>query len=296
MSMPAIFVTDFGPFPAVEKDHYTQSLEQLGRSLPHPKAILIMSGHWEAEGALSVTGAKKPGIMHDYSGFPEEFYRLDYPSPGNPILAEEIAELLSTNGFPTKVDLNRSLDHGAWVPLSRLFPKADIPAIQLTVPDEDNKLKIVQLGRTLSTLRQQGVLLIGAGAVSHNLRLALAHEKNDTPDDWAMKFDAWLFDKLNQGNIQDLVNYRSLAPSANLAAPTSEHFDPLFFILGAGLGEKLSHLHQSIRYGNGVMRVFAFGLNEKFSTDANIQNNKFDKVDLSSIESFPASDAPGWIL
>ena len=219
-----------------------------------------MSGHWTAKGPLAVTAAKKPGVMHDYTGFPEEFYRLDYPSPGDPKLAEEVADLLSSNGFPTNIDPTRALDHGAWVPLSRLYPKADVPTIQLTVPDNKGERKIFEIGRTLSPLRDRGVLLIGAGALSHNLRLAFAHEKNDPADDWVLQFDSWISDKLNERNVEDLLNYRSLAPSARLAAPTSEHFDPLFFVLGAAGNERPTHFYQGIRNGNGVMRVLAFGL------------------------------------
>ena len=213
-----------------------------------------------AKEPLAVTAAKKPGVMHDYSGFPEEFYRLNYPSLGDPKLAKEAADLLSSNGVPTNTDPNRPLDHGAWVPLSRLYPKADIPTIQLTVPDVEDKRKIFEVGRILSSLRERGILLIGAGALSHNLRLAFAHEKNDPADGWVLEFDSWISDKLNQGNIEGLLNYRSLAPSARLAAPTSEHFDPLFFVLGAAGNERPTHFYQGIRNGNGVMRAFAFGL------------------------------------
>ena len=213
-----------------------------------------------AKEPLAVTASEKPGVMHDYSGFPEEFYRLDYPSPGDPKLAEEVADILLSAGFSTKVDKKRPFDHGAWVPLSRLYPKADIPTIQLTVPDVEDKRRIFEVGRALSQLRERGILLIGAGALSHNLRLAFAHEKNDPADGWVLEFDSWISNKLNQGNIEGLLNYRSLAPSARLAAPTSEHFDPLFFVLGAAGNERPTHFYQGIRNGNGVMRAFAFGL------------------------------------
>lgn len=263
--MPAVFVTDFGPFPAVETDEYTAALGRLGKMLPHPESILIMSGHWQAQGTLAVTGAETPGILHDYSGFPEEFYRLHYQCPGNPRLAKETAGLLSSHGFAAKVDGHRALDHGAWVPLSRLYPDAGIPVIQLTVPREPEKRKIFEVGRILSVLRERGVLLIGAGALSHNLRLALVHAKDDPPEDWALQFDAWLSGRLEGGPLEDLFNFQTLAPFARLAAPTTEHFDPLFFVLGAGNGERPESLHQSIRYANGIMRIFALGLPEGLS-------------------------------
>jgi 4,5-DOPA dioxygenase extradiol len=252
--MPAIFVTDFGPFPAIEIDGYTDALSKLGRELPLPKAILIMSGHWETRGPLGVSSAKKPGVIHDYSGFPKEYYSLNYPCPGDPALAEEIVKILSVNSIDAKSDSKRSLDHGAWVPLSRLYPKANIPVVQLSVPREEPQ-KIYEIGRVLSVFREQQVLLVGAGALSHNLRLALVNQKNDPPDEWVISFNAWIQDKLEKGMVEELFNYRKLAPSANLAAPTPEHFDPLFFMLGVASGDRLQTIHQSIRYGNGLMKI-----------------------------------------
>lgn len=252
--MPVAFVTDFGPSPAIETDDYTEALGKLGRSFANPKAIVIMSGHWEIKESVAVTSAKKPGVMHDYSGFPEEFYRLDYPCPGDPDLAKEIVEFLLAKGISAKTDSDRSLDHGAWVSLSRIYPKADIPTLQISVPANDPG-RTMEIGRILSQLRERGVLLIGAGALSHNLRLVFRHQKNDPADGWALEFDSWISDKLDRGAVEDLLNYRTLAPSAHLAAPTAEHFDPLFFVLGAAQGESLVHFYRGFYYGNGLMKI-----------------------------------------
>src|SRR5262249_9470716 len=130
--LPVAFVSDLGPFPAVDRSEYTDALERLGRELPRPKAILVMSGHWHAENALGVTSSKKPGIEYDYSGFPERYYQVDYPAPGAPETAGRAVELLTAAGFEAGADPDRPLDHGAWVPLTRLYPKADVPVVQLT--------------------------------------------------------------------------------------------------------------------------------------------------------------------
>lgn len=254
---PAVFVTDFGPFLAVETDDYTNALEKLGAVLSQPRAIIIMSGHWEARKEITVTSAIKPGIVHDYSGFPQEFYRLDYPCPGDPVLAKEVVALLSSNGIAANPDSKRPLDHGAWVPLSRIFPKADIPTIQIAARSESPEENF-RIGQTLSKLRERGILLIGAGALSYNLRLALAHGKDDPVDNWALQFDNWLQENFDDGNTEALLDYRKNAPFANLAAPTVDHFNPIFFVLGASERAKPTHLYRSMRYSNGIMRIMVF--------------------------------------
>jgi 4,5-DOPA dioxygenase extradiol len=258
--VPAAFISDFGPMPALEDDDYTASLKKMGQALPRPSTILVMSGHWEAQEKLAVTAAKRPGVIHDFSGFSEEFYKLDYPCPGNPDLARDAVELLSEAGFSARTDPNRGLDHGAWVPLSRLYPKADLPVVQITVPSEEDPRRTFQIGKALAPLRERGVLLLGAGAVSHNLHLALVHQKNDPADEWAIAFNEWLSDQLQHKRTENLLNYRRLAPAADLAAPTAEHMNPFFYVLGAGQGENLTHFYEGIRYGNGVLRSFALGL------------------------------------
>ena len=258
--MPAAFVTDFGPFPAVEADDYTAALGELGKGLPRPAAIIAMSGHWEAGEALAVTAAEKPGVMHDYSGFPEEYYRLDYPCPGAPALAAEVAGMLVLGGFAAKTDVDRPIDHGVWVPLSRLYPQADIPVVQLSVPVGMDPRRIFELGRVLAPLRDRGILLLAAGALSHNLRRLKA--KDSVPDAWAVAFDAWLAEVFERGDVEALFDYRTSAPSAELAVPTTEHFDPLFFILGSAEGERPEHLYRAIRFGTGLLRIFVLGMDQ----------------------------------
>jgi len=257
--MPAAFITDFGPMPAVEKDDYTEALGRLGRALPGPAAVIVMSGHWEADGELGLTGSPKPETIYDYNGFPKEFYEVGYPAPGEPALAKEAAAFLNKAGFPARIDPVRGLDHGAWAPLSRVFPKADVPTVQLTVPAGEDPKKIMAIGKALLPLREKGVLLVGAGTLSHNLRLVHFGGKEDKPDAWAKDFDAWVTDKLDKGDVASLQRTMTLAPSAKLAAPTPEHLDPFFFVLGAAEGETRTDYYHGIKYGNGLLRAFLLG-------------------------------------
>lgn len=257
--MPALFISDFGPMPAFEQDAYTRALGALGGALPRPKAIVIMSGHWESGERLLLTGSAKPETIHDYSGFPREFYDVEYPAPGAPALAKEAAALLNKAGFEAGVQLSRGLDHGAWVPLSRLYPKADVPVVQLSVPSSWQPARVRAAGAALAPLREQGVLLVAAGALIHNLRLVHFGGKDDAPDSWAAEFDAWLEPRLDSSRSKELDAYASEAPHAKLAVPTPEHFAPLFFILGAAPNEPLRRHHGEIRYGNGLLAAFSYG-------------------------------------
>ncbi len=258
--MPVVFVSDFGPMPAFEEDDYTEALGLLGKKLPRPKGIIVMSGHWETGDApLAVTSSALPETIHDYSGFPREFYNKEYPCPGDPVLAGDILDLLKGSGLAAKLDAKRGLDHGAWVPLSRIYPAADIPVVQLSVPTGESPRKIAQIGQALSSLRQRGILILSCGALIHNLSRVHFGGKDDAPDSWALEFDGWLQPKIKSGDIKELERYREMAPHAALAAPSSEHFDPLFFALGAGGANRPQFRFHSIRYGNGLFLIFTLG-------------------------------------
>ncbi len=257
---PSAFVSDFGPFPAFEKDDYTEALGLLGKKLGAPKAIIAMSGHWDTgSSVLEISASSHPPTIHDYSGFPREFYQKTYPCPGNPELAQCAAELLSAKNFKVRLNETRGLDHGAWVPLSRLYPKADIPVVQLSVPSGQDPLKIIQIGEILSPLRKENILLLSCGALIHNLSLVHFFGKDDPTDPWADEFHQWLRKRILDIAIDDLRHFHAQAPHARLAAPTTEHFDPLFFFLGAGMGEKPKIHFDSIRYGNGLFLIMSLG-------------------------------------
>ena len=259
--MPVAFISDFGPMPAFETDDYTAALEKLGRELPRPRAIVVMSGHWEAGKTLLVTSALRPEIIYDYSGFPEEFYQFRYPCPGDPETAVEVVQLLTAAGFSAETDPKRGIDHGAWVPLSRVYPKADMPIVQITVPVGEDPRKIMAIGKALSPLREKGILIAGAGTLVHNLRFVRIGSQK--PDGWAEDFDRWIGTRLDKGSIEEIVDYKRLAPSVNLAVPTPEHLDPLFFVLCASGGEEPTHFFRAIRHGNGSLRIIGFGVRNK---------------------------------
>lgn len=256
--MPVAFISDFGPMPAIETDDYTMALEKLGRDFPRPKAVVVMSGHWAAGKTLSVTSTLRPEIIYDFYGFPKEFYQVQYPIPGDPETAAEVVRLLTSAGFSAKTDPNRGIDHGAWVPLSRVYPKADVPIVQITVPAGEDPRKIMAIGRALKPLREKGILIVGAGTFVHNLRLVKFGSQK--PDSWAEEFDSWIGSRLDKGSIKEIVDYKRLAPLAELAVPTPEHFDPLFFVLGAAEGEDPTHFFRAIRHGNGSLRIIGFGV------------------------------------
>ena len=257
--MPAAFITDFGPMPAVEKDDYTDALGRLGQAVPRPKGVIVMSGHWDSDGLLELTATPKPETIYDFSGFPDEYYQVSYPAPGDPSLAKRAAALLSDAGLPAQTDPVRGLDHGAWAPLSRVFPKADIPTVQITNPAHAAPDKLLAMGKALAPLRDEGVLLVGAGTLSHNLRLVHFGGKDDPADPWAKEFDAWVSDKLDKSDTASLKDLRAKAPNARLAIPTPEHFTPFLYIWGAAGGEKRTDFYHGIKYGNGLLRAFLLG-------------------------------------
>lgn len=255
--MPVAFVTDFGPMPAVETDDYTAALGRLGRELPRPRAAIVMSGHWEAGEILGLTAAEAPEILYDYYGFPESYYQVHYPCAGSPAVAAEAASLLEKSGFQAALDPARGLDHGVWAPMSRVFPAADVPIVQIAVPSRWTPRRIMDLGRALAPLRDRGILLTAAGALIHNLRLVRFGSAE--VDAWAAAFDEWIGARLDAGDREALLGYETLAPSARLSVPTPEHFVPLFFALGAAADEKPRHYYREIRHGNGLLRAMAFG-------------------------------------
>jgi len=257
--MPAIFVGHGSPMVALEEDSYTKSLASFAKMLPKPKAIAVVSAHWESKLPWRVTAGSKPGIIYDFFGFPDELYRLTYPCPGDPALAREIADLLSRTGEETVLDSRRGIDHGAWVPIRRMFPQADIPVVQISLPPSP-PLDLVRMGQFLAPLRSEGVLLMGSGNLVHNLKLIHFEDKNFPVESWAGEFDSWLAEMLGKFELQQLIDYRHKGPHAAMAAPTTEHFDPLFFVLGAAEGEPLTAIFAGFHHGNISMRTLALGV------------------------------------
>ncbi|WP_291271268.1 class III extradiol ring-cleavage dioxygenase [Geothrix sp.] len=229
--LPSLFLAHGSPMLALDGGAWGQAVSDLGRTLPPLRAILVCSAHWEAAGPFRFSSAGRPGVMHDFGGFPEALYALDYPAPGSPDLAREAASLLQAAGLETQLDPQRPLDHGAWVPLRYLAPEAALPVVQLSLPRPRTPERLLAAGRALAPLRERGVLILGSGGVVHNLR-HLDWQDASGPESWAKDFQSWVDARLVTRDAGALAKWRS-APGAVESVPTSEHLDPLFVALGA---------------------------------------------------------------
>ena len=258
--MPAWFLAHGSPLLAVEKDDFTSALRREAPALPRPRAVAVVSAHWEARGPIRVTSAERPPLIYDFSGFPPELHDVRYPCPGDPSLASEIVKMLLDAGLTAVADPRRGLDHGAWVPLVHAFPKADIPVVEVALPVPRTPDDVVRMGKALAPLRDRGILLMGSGGLVHNLGRVRFEDKAAPVDDWAREFDVWVRDRIRAVDLPGLAAYRPRAPQAALAVPTTEHFDPVFFVLGAGAaGDRARDLFEGFHYGNLSMRSFSLG-------------------------------------
>jgi len=255
-ALPALFVSHGSPMLVFEDIPARKFIAGLGATMPRPKAILCVSAHWETD-RPAVSGAARPETIHDFSGFPEALYRLQYPAPGAPELAKRVAELIPN----MIIDKGQGLDHGAWNPLMLIYPEADIPVAQLSIQLTAGPAAHVALGRKLAPLREEGVLILATGGAVHNLRQFQIDSR--TPADWAIAFDDWLAERIAAGDAEALVDYKRQRPAeARLAHPREEHFLPLFVALGAGLEGsskgKGRALHRSFAHGSLSMAAYAW--------------------------------------
>ncbi|WP_053362274.1 class III extradiol ring-cleavage dioxygenase [Bacillus sp. FJAT-27251] len=259
--MPSLFIAHGAPLLAIEDNSYTQFLKSLGRTLPTPEAIVLFSAHWENT-AQQVSDVDEFATIYDFGGFPEALYRIKYPAKGKKAVTKEILELFEQHNVVYKVDTKRGLDHGAWVVLRMLYPEADIPVISMSVnphlpPEEQYKI-----GRSLASLREKNILIIGSGGTVHNLGAVKMGGNEENVDGWALDFDRWLERHLVNWDLSSLFKYESLAPAAEYAVPPygKEHFVPLFYAMGAADNQQSAKLlHRSYRYGNLSHSVWQFG-------------------------------------
>jgi 4,5-DOPA dioxygenase extradiol len=258
MKMPVLFVSHGAPTLPLEPGDTGAAWRQLGAQLPKPAAILVISAHWETR-IPTLSLAAHPETIHDFSGFPAELYQLSYPAPGAPELAQAAALALQQAGIVVQLDDTRGLDHGAWVPLSLMYPEADVPVTQLSLqPDQDPAWHLA-LGRALRPLREQGVLIIGSGSVTHNLRAVFKHPQGESAPVWVTDFCDWIAERITEGDVDALCAYRTLAPYAELNHPTDEHLLPLFVALGAASDvEKAQHLNRVMTFGMLAMDAWLF--------------------------------------
>jgi 4,5-DOPA dioxygenase extradiol len=255
--LPSLFVSHGAPTLILEDGPTCDFLRGLGTSLGRPKAVIAVSAHWETDDP-AVSAASRPTTIHDFYGFPDALYRMSYPAPGAPELAERAAALLTKSGIANQVDPSRGLDHGAWVPLMLMYPQADIPVLQLSVQPQRDPAHHLAVGRALGSLRGEDVLILASGGAVHNLR-ALAWNRHGAPEPWAQGFDDWLVKSVEEGAIDDLVGYCQRAPGAVQAHPRDEHFLPLFVALGAAGGAATGRrIHAGFEHGSLSMAAFSF--------------------------------------
>lgn len=238
--LPSLFISHGSPMLALEPGASGPALARLAAELPRPRAILVVSAHWEST-ALHVTSAAQPETWHDFGGFPPQLYQVQYPAPGHPQFAAQIVQLLDAAGLPAQPDPARPFDHGAWVPLSLMYPAADIPLVQLSLPSRQGPELQTRIGRALAGLRQQGVLLIGSGSITHNLGELDWHADPEVIEPWAQDFRDWMVARLAEDDEAALHDYRQRAPAAARNHPSDEHLLPLFFARGAGGRFRVEH-------------------------------------------------------
>jgi len=248
--LPSLFISHGSPMLALQPGASGPALAALARALPRPKAIVVVSAHWESR-ELLVMGNPQPPTWHDFHGFPPALYAVQYPAPGEPALARRLSELLGA-----RLDEQRPFDHGAWVPLSLMYPEADIPVVQVSLPSQAGPVLQLKVGRALSALREEGILLVGSGSITHNLGELDWHAGPDAVEPWALAFRDWVVERLNAGDEAALVDYRRQAPFAVRNHPSDEHLLPLFFAMGAG--GRFGIVHQGFTLGALGMDIYRF--------------------------------------
>ena len=249
--LPALFISPGAPTLAIEQSATTSALARIGQNLPKPRAIVIMSAHWQSA-KLEISSNPQPKTWHDFSGFAPELYDLQYPASGQPALAETLAQQLTARGITCSVNPVRACDHGVWAPLRHLYPEADVPIVQVSLPQHYDSIACYQLGAQLAHLRDEKILVIGSGNITHNLQ-ALRWDA-DSIDQAAKSFKQWLLQQLKI-DIPTALDWQQY-PEYKDIHPSDEHLLPLFFALGAG--QRVSVVHQSMAHHSLGMDIYRF--------------------------------------
>ena len=255
--MPAIFFGHGNPMNAVTSNGYTEAWRRIGEQTPRPKAVLSISAHWYVPGT-GVTIATAPRTIHDFGGFPDALYQVQYPAPGDPALAGRVQDLLA----PLEVtrDTDWGLDHGTWSVLAHVFPEADVPVVQLSIDESGPAAFHFEIGQRLAPLREEGVLIVGSGNLVHNLRTYAWGRHPQDPYDWAVRFEEDARRLILAGDHKPLVAYGTLGPDAALSIPTPEHYLPLLYVLGAGqAGEPIAFPVEGVDGGSISMLAVQVG-------------------------------------
>ena len=230
--LPTLFLSHGSPMHAVDPGEAGRAWQSLGRSLPPPRAVIVASAHWETAVPM-LTGNPKPETIHDFGGFPDELYRERYPVPGAPEVAAEAVAALKAADITAGINGCRGLDHGAWVPLKWMYPEHEVPVVQLSLQPELGTAHHLRMGSALAPLAEEGVLIIGSGHATHNLRDWVSNPRRHEPLLYAASFAEWLKGRLEGHDVEAVIGYRDQAPEAVRAHPTEEHFLPLFIAWGA---------------------------------------------------------------
>jgi len=253
---PSLFISHGSPMLALEPGESGPALTRLAAEMPRPRAIVIVSAHWESTDLL-VNANPQPETWHDFGGFPAALFAMQYPAVGLPELSAEVVELLEAAGLPANTTTQRPFDHGVWVPLSLMYPNADIPIVQVSLPSRAGPALQTRVGHALASLRGQGVLIIGSGSITHNLGELDWHAGPESVEPWAKAFRDWMIEKLASNDEAALHDYRAQAPNAVRNHPSDEHLLPLYFARGAG-GE-FSVAHEGFTMGALGMDIYRFG-------------------------------------
>lgn len=259
VKLPALFVGHGSPMNAIEDNEFSQTWAKFGQEIPKPKAVLVISAHWLTNGTF-VTAMENPRTIHDFGGFPEELFKVQYPAKGSPELANETAKLITS--VNVGLDHEWGLDHGTWSIVKHMYPHADIPVLQLSIDYSKPAQYHFDLAQQLKSLRSKGVLLIGSGNMVHNLRM-VAWDKLQEAEygfDWAIEMNSIFKDKISNRDIQSLIEYEKLGTAAKLAIPTPDHYYPLIYSLALQDKEdEISFFNDKLVGGSLNMTSVKFG-------------------------------------
>ncbi|APS40143.1 4,5-DOPA dioxygenase extradiol [Salegentibacter sp. T436] len=257
--MPVLFIGHGSPMNGIQDNEFSSGWKKMAKDMPTPKAVLVVSAHWLTNGTR-ITSMEFPKTVHDFGGFPQELFQVQYPAPGSPAIARETKNLVKSTAIVE--DHDWGLDHGAWTVVRHMYPEANIPILQLSIDHSKDENYHFELAKELMELRNKGVLIIGSGNMVHNLRM-LAWDKIEEPGygyDWALEMNDKFKKYISEGDFSRLINYKNLGAEAKLAIPTSEHYIPLLYTLGLkAKNEKLSFFNDKAVAGSLTMTSVKIG-------------------------------------
>ncbi|MBB1437786.1 dioxygenase [Shewanella sp. SG41-4] len=253
-----LFISHGSPMMAVENSKTSRFLQQLGRQLPTPKAIVVFSAHLDVTDDVVITAGAQPQTVHDFYRFPDELYQIHYPAPGEPALAQQIANMFIHAGIKVNLDPTHGWDHGVWIPLRLMYPQANIPIVQISINTRVGAAQNYRYGQLLTSLKHDNILILGSGGISHNLGEVFRQPKTPNGVNMMNQFITWVEEKLLSNDTESLLNYLQLAPFAKFNHPTQEHFLPLIAVLGASDRGITQKIHQDVEYELLALDAYSF--------------------------------------